>query len=68
MDALPLFLRMPSGATGPGGDQVLLIVPSLDLILVRLGGSLADDPVNNDSASMQELDDYLFGPLMEAVN
>ncbi|MCH7746360.1 MAG: hypothetical protein IIC84_09830 [Chloroflexi bacterium] len=45
-----------------------MIVPSLDLILVRLGGSLADDPVINDSASMQELDEYLFGPLMEAVN
>ncbi len=64
------FASLPSDAIwGHGtGDQILLIVPSLDLVLVRLGGSLADDPVSNDSASTQELEEYLFSPLMEANN
>ena len=63
------FASLPADAFwGQGiGDQILLVIPSLDIVLVRLGRSLADDP-NDESASTQELDDYLFGPLVDAVN
>ena len=63
------FASLPADAFWGKGirDQILLVIPSLDIVLVRLGRSLADDP-NDESASTQELDDYLFGPLVDAVN
>jgi CubicO group peptidase (beta-lactamase class C family) len=48
-------------AAGAGG-QVLLVVPSLNLIAVRNGDSL--DPDDNDRA----IDKHFFSPLMEAIN
>lgn len=45
------------------GHQVILVVPSLDLIAVRMGKDLSEDPAQFDNA----LRDRVFGPLMRAV-
>ncbi|NKB65635.1 MAG: serine hydrolase [Candidatus Latescibacteria bacterium] len=44
------------------GDQTLLVVPSLDLVAVRNGGSIDPDSKFGWGARM----DYLFAPLMKA--
>lgn len=58
------FPFMPRDAVwGAGaGDQVLLVVPSLDLIMVRYGADLAPA-----AASQENLGQYLFRPLMEVI-
>jgi CubicO group peptidase (beta-lactamase class C family) len=51
-------------ALGVGGSHnTVVVVPSLDLVLARFGGSLADD----GDRAYAELDAKLFGPLMHAV-
>lgn len=44
------------------GDEILLVVPSLDLIMVRYGNDLAPP-----SSSQENIGRYLFQPLMEAI-
>ena len=44
------------------GDEVLLVVPSLDLIMVRYGNDLAPE-----ASSQENIGQYLFRPLMEAI-
>jgi len=43
------------------GNQVLVVIPSLDLVAVRFGGNL--DP----ASFWGGLEAYFFNPLMEAV-
>jgi CubicO group peptidase (beta-lactamase class C family) len=58
-----VFSSLPSDAIWGVGDkqQVLLIVPSLDLIMVRFGQAIAS------GTNEQVMNSYLFTPLMEAV-
>jgi CubicO group peptidase (beta-lactamase class C family) len=49
-------------AAGGAGHQVLLIVPSLDLIAVRNGNNL-----NPQDPFWRPIESYVFGPLVEAV-
>ncbi len=58
---------MPRDAfAGAGaGNQILLVVPSLDLIVVRNGSLLWDDPENR--MFWGGVEKYLFNPIMEAV-
>jgi len=58
MDNLPSDAFMGAGA----GNQVLLIVPSLNLIVVRNGGRLMED------SFWGGLEKYLFDPLIDAVS
>jgi hypothetical protein len=51
-------------ATTGEGDQILLVIPSLDLVAVRTGPVL--DPSSN-SDSKQTLKIHLIAPLMESV-
>lgn len=47
------------------GNQILLVIPSLDMIVVRSGGHLGDLQEGEDFwAGMQK---YLFNPLMQAL-
>jgi CubicO group peptidase (beta-lactamase class C family) len=46
--------------------RVLLVVPSLDLIAVRLGGGLTD--THWDDAIWKELEEFLFRPIMETMH
>ena len=46
-----------------GSNSVLLVIPSLDLVVVRFGDNLAHD----DSMKRADLDERLFRPLVEAV-
>lgn len=47
------------------GNQVMLVVPSLDLVVVRNGALLAD--ASQDGMFWGGIERYLFNPLMEAV-
>jgi CubicO group peptidase (beta-lactamase class C family) len=61
-DKLPREAFFGSGA----GHQILLVVPSLNLIVVRFGGVLAN--VATDPKSYHEAyNRFLFEPLMTAV-
>ena len=46
-----------------GGHQVILVVPSLDLVMVRMGSELSSDPAQFGPA----IRDRLFDPLMRAI-
>jgi len=48
------------------GNQILLVVPSLDLIVVRNGGNLYDS--SRGEGFWGGLEKYLFDPLMKAIN
>ena len=48
------------------GDQVLLVVPSLDLVMVRMGEPLSRD-LQSGTGHEQRLETLLFGPLVEAT-
>lgn len=58
------YAKVPRDAVwGAGaGDQVLLVVPSLNLIMVRNGGSLGDDRSDRDARVK-----VLFEPLIDSV-
>jgi len=58
------FPFMPRDAMwGAGaGDEVLLVIPSLDLIMVRYGNDLAPQ-----APSQENIGRYLFQPLVEAI-
>lgn len=68
--------RVPQDAVwGAGaGDQVLLVIPSLKLIMVRNGGNLAPVPKGTEKGaqsadpSAEPRARFLFEPLVEAVN
>jgi CubicO group peptidase (beta-lactamase class C family) len=47
------------------GNQILLVVPSLDLIVVR-NGDVLGDPAEGEGF-WGGLETYLFNPLMEAI-
>ncbi len=47
------------------GHQILLVVPSLDLIVVRNGGNLYDP--SKGEGFWGGVEEYLFNPLMEAL-
>ncbi len=59
--------RVPRDAfLGSGaGNQTLLVVPSLDLIVVRNGSNLYDP--SKGEGSKGGLEKYLFNPLMDAI-
>lgn len=55
----------PDAFAGLGNNhQVILVIPSLDLVMVRHGASLDDDSTDYHST----LDELLFKPLMETVD
>jgi len=62
-----VWSKVPRDAfTGAGaGNQVLLVVPSLDLIVVRNGGNLYDS--SKGEGFWGGIEKYLFNPLIEAV-
>jgi CubicO group peptidase (beta-lactamase class C family) len=47
------------------GNQVLLVVPSLDLIVVRNGSNLYDE--SKGEGFWSGIEQYLFNPVMEAI-
>jgi CubicO group peptidase (beta-lactamase class C family) len=56
----------PDAIVGVGrGHKLLLVVPSLDLVVVRLGKSLAGDGV--EGSAWPSVNRYFFDPLVEAV-
>jgi len=62
-----VWKKVPDDAfAGAGaGHQVLLVVPSLDLVMVRNGGVLAEP--GEGLGFWGAVERYVFGPLMEAV-
>lgn len=62
-----LFPSLPKDAfwAAGAGHQVLLLVPSLNLICVRNGGRL--EPTPAESAYQAAMEQYLFAPLIGAV-
>ena len=54
-----------AGAGAGAGNQVLLVVPSLNLIVVRNGSTLGDE--EKGEGFWGGLERYLFDPLMSAV-
>lgn len=62
-----VWRRVPRDAfAGAGaGNQVLLVVPSLNLIVVRNGSNLYDPA--QDEGFWGGLEDYLFNPVVEAI-
>ncbi|HWP91064.1 MAG TPA: serine hydrolase domain-containing protein [Thermodesulfobacteriota bacterium] len=51
-----------------GGHQILLVVPSLELVLVRFGGSLGSGQLPGlGGAFWRNLENYLFRPLMDIL-
>ncbi|HZW34194.1 MAG TPA: serine hydrolase, partial [Isosphaeraceae bacterium] len=68
------YPKLPKDAVyGAGaGDQILLVVPSLNLILVRQGSTLVPPPKSADATDVfalyhDERTKVLFDPLIEAV-
>jgi CubicO group peptidase (beta-lactamase class C family) len=61
-----IWKRVPPDAfAGAGaGNQLLLVVPSLDLIVVRNGAALDD---SGKSSFWGAIERYLFDPLLEAI-
>jgi CubicO group peptidase (beta-lactamase class C family) len=59
--------RVPRDAfSGAGaGNQVLLVVPSLDLIVVRNGANLYDS--SKGEGFWGGIENYVFNPVMDAV-
>lgn len=53
---------------GVGIDhQLLLVIPSLDLVVVRFGNQLGESRPNQDGDYYDDLEKYLFEPLMETL-
>lgn len=50
-----------------GGDQVLLAVPSLELVMVRLGSALDGSGDDREGSGDEAIVEQLFEPLMRAV-
>ena len=61
------FRSLPRDAvfTGGANHQILLVVPSLDLVMVRLGAWLDRDGIGDNF--WDGVEELLFAPLMEAV-
>ena len=54
---------------GAGADhQVLLVIPSLDLVVVRFGGRLGAAQEFNSRAFWNDLSQYVLDPLMETID
>jgi CubicO group peptidase (beta-lactamase class C family) len=64
LGAWPALPRDAFAGAGAGG-QVLLVVPSLDLVVVRYGNSLGDEPHGADF--WQSLDESLLTPLARTL-
>lgn len=60
--SLPLDAFWGSGA----GNQILLVVPSLNLVMVRMGDTISTDN-SKDSMHKDQLEEFLFSPLMQSV-
>ncbi|MDT8302461.1 MAG: serine hydrolase [Sedimentisphaerales bacterium] len=62
-----VWAKVPRDAFGGAGagNQVLLVVPSLDLILVRNGSNLYD--ASKGEGFWSSLEKYLFNPVMDAI-
>ncbi|MFH1718562.1 MAG: serine hydrolase [Planctomycetota bacterium] len=62
-----VWAKVPRDAfAGAGaGNQVLLVVPSLDLIIVRNGSNLYDS--SKGEGFWAGIEQYLFNPVMEAI-
>ena len=54
-------------ATSGAGDRVLMIIPSLDLIVLRLGSSLETGKQRGGASSWERMQKYIFDPLMGAI-
>ncbi len=59
--AVPRDAYLGAGA----GDQLLIIIPSLDLVVVRNGGAITDN--GDTSAHWKSLEKHLLAPLVAAV-
>ncbi len=66
---MPLPLdAAPDAFAGAGAQQqVLLVVPSLDLVIVRNGGSLTDENESESLGFWGGIEKYVFNPVLEAV-
>lgn len=70
--SLPADAFWGSGAA----DQLVLVIPSLDMVMVRMGGPLPYDPnlegvrqlAPSGTFSEEGLEKHLFEPLMQAIN
>ncbi|UCC97557.1 MAG: serine hydrolase, partial [Phycisphaerales bacterium] len=62
-----IWAKVPRDAfAGAGaGNQVLLVVPSLDLIIVRNGSNLYDSSIGEEFWA--GIEQYLFNPVIEAI-
>ena len=61
---------LPADAfAGLGGEhQITLVIPSLDLVVVRHGRSFLDiDDINQDDTFTKALDRKLFKPLIDSI-
>ena len=47
--------------------QVLLVIPSLDLVVVRFGSQLGQRRLNQDGDYYDDLEKYLFEPFMNTL-
>ncbi len=64
-DGIWKYLPRDAFAGSGAQNQVLLVVPSLDLIVVRFGDQLCGSPRGDSSRLGMEL--FLFNPVMEAI-
>jgi hypothetical protein len=65
MDGIWEHVPKDAFAGAGAGHQILLVVPSLDLIVVRFGSDLSDDAENEGFWTAAEL--KLFNPVMDAI-
>ena len=50
------------------GHQALVIIPSLNVVMVRLGGPMVDDDANTGPRYWEQLEAQLLNPGIEAIN
>lgn len=64
------FESLPRDAIiGTGrGPNVTLVIPSMNLVAVRLGGPIIDSAEQSASSDWAGLDEFLFAPLVASVN
>ena len=64
-DRIWKYLPQDAFAASGAGNQLLLVVPSLDLIVVRFGGDMFD--ASKGEESWYGAEKYLFNPVIEAI-
>jgi len=63
-DKIWKYIPADAFAAAGAGHQLLLVVPSLDLIVVRFGDDLSGD---RDDGFWSDAEKYLFNPVMDAI-